>query len=59
MACPEGKSIFRHPKHSPGYWENQENILQFLYEIKEKYNVNTPEDWNSITATHITSNGRK
>ena len=57
MACPEGKSIFNNPKQGAGYWENEENILQFLSKIKEKYNLNTPEDWNSITATHIQSNG--
>ena len=54
MACPEGKEIFNNP---PGYWENHENILQFLEEIKKKYNLNTPEDWNSITTNHIHSNG--
>ena len=54
MACPEGKSTFNKP---PGYWDNQENILNFLSEIKEKYNLNTPEDWNSITQKHIQSNG--
>ena len=57
MACPEGKSIFNNPKQASGYWENQENILQFLSQIKEKYNLNTSEDWNSITIHHITSNG--
>ena len=54
MACPEGKSIFNNP---PGYWENQENIDNFLSKLKEKYNLNTPEDWNSITTTHIQTNG--
>ena len=57
MACPEGKSIFNNPPQSPGYWENKENIHKFLSEIKEKYNWNTPEDWDSITANHIRSNG--
>ena len=56
LACPEGKLMFDNKKQS-GYWENQENILNFLSEIKEKYNVNTPEDWNSITTNHISSNG--
>ena len=57
MACPEGKLIFNNPPQLPGYWENKENILQFLSSIKEKYNLNTPEDWNSITYKHIRSNG--
>ena len=57
MACPEGKSIFNNPKHVSGFWENEENILQFLNKIQEKYSLKTPEDWNSITATQIRSNG--
>ena len=57
MACPEGKSMFKNPRQIPGYWENKENILQFLSEIKQKYNLHTPEDWNSITTTHFQENG--
>ena len=57
MACPEGKSIFKNPKQVVGYWENQENIQQFLSEIKTKYNLNTPDDWNSINYKHIKFNG--
>ena len=57
MACPEGKSTFNNPKQAPGYWNNQENIDKFLLQIKEKYNLNSPEDWNSITTKHIQSNG--
>ena len=54
MACPEGKFIFNNPT---GYWEKQENIGNFLSLIKEKYNLNTPRDWNSITQKHIKVNG--
>ena len=57
MACPEGKSIFNNPRQTSGYWENIENIHKFLSEIQKKYNLNTPEDWNSIPATYIKSNG--
>ena len=57
MACPEGKEIFKNPKETQEFWESQENILQFLSEIKEKYNLNTPKDWNSITKKQIQSNG--
>ena len=57
MACPEGKLIFDNPPQSSRYWENQENILSYLSKIKEKYNLNTPDDWNSITQKHIQSNG--
>ena len=54
MACPDDNSILTKPS---GYWENEENILKFLSEIQQKYNLNTPEDWNSITTTQIQSNG--
>ena len=57
MGCPEGKSSFNNPYQSPGYWNNQENIDKFLSKIKEKYNLNTPDDWNSINWQHIKSNG--
>ena len=57
MACPGGKSIYYNSKLPSGYWENQENILQFLSKIKQKYNLNTAEDWNSITQKHIQANG--
>ena len=57
MACPEGKSIFKNEKQSPGYWENKENIEKFLEEIKEKYNLQTPEDWNFISKKQIQFHG--
>ena len=57
LACPEGESIFTNTRHCSGYWEKQENIDKFLSNIKEKYNLNTPDDWNSITKEQIISNG--
>ena len=57
MACPEGKSSFNHPNQSSKYWENPANINNFLSKIKEKYNFNTPEDWNSVKRRYIQSNG--
>ena len=57
LACPEGKMIFNNTIKPSGYWKNKENILQFLMEIKKKFNINTPEDWNSITRNQIQSSG--
>ena len=57
LACPEGKNLFTNQYKPSGYWENKENILQYLNEIKQKYNIQTPEDWNSMTAKQIKSNG--
>ena len=56
LACPEGKSHFK-SKQSSGYWENSENVLNFLFRLEKIYNLNTPEDWNSITQQHIKDNG--
>ena len=59
FACPEGKYLFDEPNQSkpPGYWDNKENIDHFLNEIKQKYNLNTPEDWNSLSRKQIILNG--
>ena len=57
MACPEGKSIFNNQSKPSGYWENKENVLKFLSEIKQKYNLNDPKDWNSVTTKVIQSFG--
>ena len=57
VACPEGKSLYNNPPQASGYWEKQENVLNFLSELKQKYNLYTLEDWNSITHKHIQANG--
>ena len=59
IAFPEGKSKFiksEQPKPA-GYWENEQNVIQFLEILKEKYNLQTPEDWNAVTHNQIQSNG--
>ena len=57
IGCPEGKSSFFTSRKSPGYWENEQNIYQFLISLKQKYNFNTPEDWNSLSWAMIQENG--
>ena len=54
---PDGKSLFSQPKKSQKYWENQENIQSFLLMMKEKFNLNSAEDWNSITFNQIKACG--
>ena len=53
FACPDGKNEFNSPPKPPGYWDNEANVLQFLFQLKEKLNLKTPEDWNSITWKQI------
>ena len=61
LACPEGKELFEKPssirsnQKPPGFWNNEENIIHFLNEVKLKYNLQFINDWNSITYKHIKS----
>ena len=58
MGFPNGK--FEKPILSfkpNGFWNKKENILKFLYDLKNKYNLNTADDWNSISRKLILSNG--
>ena len=59
FGCPEGKFYFTHQsnKKTKGYWENKENIKEFLHLLKEKYNFNTPQDWNKLTKKIIQLHG--
>ena len=57
LGHPEGKKIFNKPYKPPGYWDNNENVNNFLKTIKNKYNLKTINDWNSITKKQIENNG--
>ena len=57
MACPEGKNIFTKANKPSGFWDNKENIQNFIIKLKENFNLQTPEDWNSITQKQIISLG--
>ena len=56
LGFPEGKSIFD-KRQQVGYWDDIENVHKFLKEIQAKFNLQTPEDWNSLTASQIQNNG--
>ena len=60
LACPEGKLEFdrayRSPK-PPGYWDNEENIKQFLNELQKKYNLRNIQDWSRTSTEQIRENG--
>ena len=57
LGFPDGKLFFTKSNSSkpPGYWNKEENVLQFLKEVKQKFNLKTIEDWNLITQKHIRS----
>ena len=40
-------------KYSSKYWDKLENILQFLDMVKQTFNLNSFEDWNSLTKKQI------
>ena len=60
LGCPEGKLFFEkkpNPYKPIGFWYNKNNILNFLHELKIKYNFKSPEDWNLLTAKQIQLHG--
>ena len=57
MGCPEGKDQFLKPKRSLTYWKSEENIKNFLQEIKQIYQLETPEQWNLLTEKQIKLQG--
>ena len=56
LGCPEGKFQNVNRKNMKGIWSD-ENINDFLQNLKDLYNLNSPEDWNSITKKHIMDSG--
>ena len=57
LGFPAGKYFFKSQPKPDGYWENEENVKQFLLQFKEKFNVNTFDDWNLVTKQQIESFG--
>ena len=57
IACPEGKSYFDLSPKPPGFWDENENIKTFLNELKQKLNLQTPEDWNRLSKAQIKAHG--
>lgn len=54
---PKGKLNFTKPKKAIGYWDNEENVKNFMAQVKEKYNLKNAEDWKSITKENIQKQG--
>ena len=59
MAFSDGKSFFETFPTSSRYWNKKENVESFLNELKDKFQLNTLEDWNSLTWKQIHENGGK
>ena len=53
------KENLTNDKKSRGFWCKQENIQFFLDNLRDKYSLRTPDDWNSITQLQIKENGGK
>ena len=51
--CKEGEIVFTKPNKPKGYWENTENIQEFVNHLKETLNLQTVEDWNSISQKKV------
>ena len=59
LAFPSGKDFFEKPIHpkSVGYWKENQNVISFLNELRTKYNLISPKDWNMITKNHVQALG--
>ena len=57
LGCPEGIHFFTQPSHSNGFWDEKENVLQFINHLKSSLHLETEEDWNLITSKQIQSLG--
>ena len=57
IGCPEGKYKFKKPSKPLGYWDNKENVQNFIKLLKSTYNLNTTKDWNNLTKKNINSLG--
>ena len=53
LACPESKELFSKARKPSKFWENKENVQVFLHILREKLNLNTIDDWNSISKKKI------
>lgn len=47
------------PKHSPSYWNSQENQRNFMDAIAMQYNIRSLGDWQKVTVSLIKGNGGK
>ena len=59
IGCPEGKLTFNKPKIKSGYWNNKENVQNFISKLQNTFHLNTIDDWNSISQNQIISIGGK
>ena len=44
-------------RNNPGFWDHEKNIDQFLSNLKQKENLTSVNDWNSLTKEKIQSYG--
>ena len=51
---PKEKEKIQKP---PGYWQKQENINKFITKLKNKYKLETIEEWDSLTQKNIIEEG--
>ena len=53
MAFPDYHFIKRKKYISKGHWNDFDNVLQFLNKLQLKYNLNTLDDWNKLSAIQV------
>lgn len=51
------ENVIRQKKKPPKYWNDKKNIILFLNQLQQKLELNSEEEWDSITSRQIISNG--
>ena len=57
LGFPDGKDQFDSTRKSAGFWDVEQNVIQFLNELKDILQIKTFEDWNSLTKQQIDDHG--
>ena len=57
LACPDYNKIYVNNLKPKGYWDNKENIKNFLDDLKVKFNLQSTEDWYRVSTNQINKNG--
>ena len=56
LACPDVIQFSHFRKYNPkpnGYRDDDNNILEFIENLRNSFQLKTPDDWNNLTIKNI------
>ena len=57
LGYPDGAKIYKKPVKPPGYWDDSRNVDDFIEILRQKYKLNTMEDWDKLKKKQIQESG--